>query len=207
MTSDQKMPRLWPPLKFDIKGGLCYTLSALLWNWRTLFSNIIFFPESGLVFSWGKIPNSAKIMLWRVNLSLQKYTFCKNWPIIVAQSWFGTRIYTRGLTLGQWSLSSKSKMFTYSFSLVFVQNFLSQSDQGPIQKRNLLFLFYFVNGRERTNGVKFIPPCLLRKLALLTCFARRIILIDQEPVFETNFSIDHDHLSKNCHIKYKNGTP
>ncbi len=33
--------------------------------------------------------------------------------------------------------------------------------------------FFFAYGRERTNGVKFIPPCSLRKFALLTCFARR----------------------------------
>ncbi len=37
----------------------------------------------------------------------------------------------------------------------------------------ILIFFFFAYGRERTNGVKFIPPCLLRKFASLTCFARR----------------------------------
>ncbi len=34
-------------------------------------------------------------------------------------------------------------------------------------------IFFFSHGRERTNGVKFIPPCSLRKFATLTCSARR----------------------------------
>ncbi len=38
---------------------------------------------------------------------------------------------------------------------------------------NFFFFFFFAYGKERTNGVKFIPPCSLRKFASLTCFARR----------------------------------
>jgi hypothetical protein len=45
----------------------------------------IFFPESGF-FSRAKNQNSVKIMLWRINLSLQKDTFCDNWTTIVGQS-------------------------------------------------------------------------------------------------------------------------
>ncbi len=41
-----------------------------------LFLAELFFPKSGL-FPREKIQNSAKIMLLRVNLSLQKYTFVK----------------------------------------------------------------------------------------------------------------------------------
>ena len=43
----------------------------------------------------------------------------------------------------------------------------------PIHKGNFFFFFPFAFGMERTNGVKFIPPCSLRKFASLTCFARR----------------------------------
>jgi hypothetical protein len=46
----------------------------------------------------------------------------------------------------------------------------------PIHMGN--FIFFFAYGRERRNGMKFIPPCLLRKLALLTCFALRWIKIN-----------------------------
>ncbi len=49
----------------------------------------------------------------------------------------------------------------------------------PIHKGNFKFFFFFAFGRESTNGVKFIPPCSLRKFALLTCFARRGIIINQ----------------------------
>jgi len=41
-----------------------------------------------------------------------------------------------------------------------------------IHMGNLNF-FFFAFKRERPNGVKFIPPCLLRKFTLLTCSARR----------------------------------
>ncbi len=37
----------------------------------------------------------------------------------------------------------------------------------------LFFFFFFAFGWKRTNGVKFIPPCSLRKFASLTCSARR----------------------------------
>jgi hypothetical protein len=54
----------------------------------------------------------------------------------------------------------------------------------PIHKGNfLLLLFFFAYGRERTNGVKFIPPYSLHKFAWLTCSARRGI--------KKNFSISN----------------
>jgi hypothetical protein len=65
--------------------------------------------------------NSAKITLWRVNLSLKKYTFCDNWTKIEAQSWFGARIYPRAFTLGSWPLNFRIKILKYTFSLVFVK--------------------------------------------------------------------------------------
>ncbi len=43
----------------------------------------------------------------------------------------------------------------------------------PIRKGKLSIFFFFAYGRENTNGVKFIPPYLLRKFASLTCSARR----------------------------------
>ncbi len=44
----------------------------------------------------------------------------------------------------------------------------------PIHMGNFFFFFFFFAfWRERTNGVKFIPPCLLRKFASLTYSARR----------------------------------
>ena len=132
-----------------------------------------------------------------MNLSLQKYTFCKYWTKIVGQSWFGARIYTRGLTLGGWPLNSEIKISSYSFSLVLYKNFYPNQTNGsknnwgwptdrrlttddrqtflswpPIHKGNFNF-FFCVYGRERMNGVKLIPPCLLRKFALLTCSACR----------------------------------
>ncbi len=43
----------------------------------------------------------------------------------------------------------------------------------PIHMGNFnFFFFFFAYGRERANGVKFIPPCSLRKFASLTCIAR-----------------------------------
>jgi hypothetical protein len=81
-----------------------------------IFKGNIVFPESGLIFSRAKNWNSAKITPWRINLSLQKYTFGENWTKIVAQSWFGTRISTRGLTLRCWPLNFRIKIFKYTFS-------------------------------------------------------------------------------------------
>jgi hypothetical protein len=51
MTSDQKMPRLWPPLKFDFEG-----VSYIPWvsNFeieKSYFFAIYFFPESGVICS------------------------------------------------------------------------------------------------------------------------------------------------------------
>ncbi len=46
----------------------------------------------------------------------------------------------------------------------------------PIQMGNFNFFFFFAYGRERTNGVKLIPPRSLRKFTLLTCFTRRVII-------------------------------
>ncbi len=44
----------------------------------------------------------------------------------------------------------------------------------PIHMGNFNFnFFFFLHWRERTNGVKFIPPCSLRKFASLTCLACR----------------------------------
>jgi hypothetical protein len=53
---------------------------------KSYFFAIYFFPESGVIFSSAKTQNSAEIAPWRINLSLQKYTFCDNWTKIVAQS-------------------------------------------------------------------------------------------------------------------------
>ncbi len=53
---------------------------------------------------------------------------------------------------------------------------------------NFFFFFFFAYGSVRTNGGKFIPPCLLCKFASLTCFARSGIKsklfsdIQEEPV-------------------------
>ncbi len=49
----------------------------------------------------------------------------------------------------------------------------------PIHMGNFnffLIFFFFAFGRQRTNGVKFIPPSSLRKFASLTCSARREII-------------------------------
>ncbi len=139
---------------------------------------------------------------------MKKYTFCDNWTKIVAQNWFGARIYPRALTLGSWPLNFRIKILKYKFSLVFVKKNLAQSDQWFKRKlgtnswqtdnrqttdrqtdrhfwadphpygKLIFFFFFFAYGRERTNRVKFIPPCLLCKFALLTCSARRGIKID-----------------------------
>jgi hypothetical protein len=53
---------------------------------KSFFLGALFFPESGLIFLKEKTQNSTKIMLWRINLSVQKYTFCKNWTKILDQS-------------------------------------------------------------------------------------------------------------------------
>ncbi len=142
---------------------------------------------------------------------MKKYTFCDNWTKIVAQSWFGARIYPRALTLVRWPLNFRIKILKYTFSLVFVKKKFSpirpkvqkiigdqlvtdnrQTDRQQTTDNRQTFLswppsiwkilifffffFFFAYGRERTNGVKFIPPCSLRKFALLTCFARRGII-------------------------------
>jgi hypothetical protein len=44
---------------------------------KSFFFGALFFPESGLIFLKENTQNSTKIMLWRINLSVQKYTFCK----------------------------------------------------------------------------------------------------------------------------------
>ena len=133
---------------------------------------------------------------------MKKYTFCDDWTKIVAQSWFCARIYPRALTLGRWPLNFRIKILKYSFSLVFVKKICpirrtvqkiigdelvtdrQQTDrqQTDRQQTNIFELtpihkktFFFHMG-GRTNGGKFIPPCLLRKFALLTCFARRGIM-------------------------------
>ncbi len=67
-------------------------------------------------------------MPWRINLSLKKYTFCDNWTKIVAQSWFGARIYPRAFTLECWPLNFRIKVIKYIFSLVFVKKILAKSD-------------------------------------------------------------------------------
>jgi hypothetical protein len=64
-------------------------------------------------------------MPWRLNLSLKKYTFCDYWTKIVAQSWFGARIYSRALTLGSWPLNFRIKILKYTFFLVFVKKIFS----------------------------------------------------------------------------------
>jgi hypothetical protein len=140
-------------------------------------------------------------MPWGINLSLKKYTFCDNWTKIVAQNWFGARIYPRALTLGPWPLYFRIIILKYIFPLVFVKKIYPnqtngskdnwgqtrdrQTDRQQTDNRQtflswppsiweiLIFFFFFAYGRERMNGVKFIPPCLLRKFASLTCSTRR----------------------------------
>ncbi len=86
---------LWRPL--DDLGS-----KNLILRWVFLYSECLTLklenPKFSRIFylSYGK--NSK---FWRVNLSLQKYTFCKNWTKIMGQSWFGARIYPRGLSLGE----------------------------------------------------------------------------------------------------------
>ncbi len=139
-----------------------------------------------------------------MNFSLKKYTFCDNWTKIEAQSWFGARIYPRALTLGSWPLNFRIKILKYTFSLVFVKknypNWTNGSKDNlgrtryrqtddrrqtdrqtflswPLSIREIFnFFFFFACGRERTNGVKFIPPYSLRKFASLTCSTRRGII-------------------------------
>ncbi len=79
----------------------------------------IFFPESGLIFCCEKNQNSPEITLWRINLSLQKYTFWKHWTKIVGQHWFGTRIYPRGL-----NLNFRIEILKCTFSLVFAKKII-----------------------------------------------------------------------------------
>jgi hypothetical protein len=56
---------------------------------------------------------------------MKKYTFCDDWTKIVAQRWFGARIYPRALNLGSWPLNFRIKILKYTFSLVFVGKKLS----------------------------------------------------------------------------------
>ena len=98
-----------------------------------IFSRIYFLNQAEY-FPRGKIPNSADKMCLRVNVSLQKYTFCKNWRKIVGQSWFGTRIWPMGLTFVEWSLSSKIKISTLTFSLAFVKIF---NPNQTIESKNI----------------------------------------------------------------------
>ncbi len=51
---------------------------------------------------------------WRIKLPLKKYTVCDDWTKIVAQCWFGARIYPRALTLGSWPLNFRIN-FTFNF--------------------------------------------------------------------------------------------
>ncbi len=125
-----KNAKAMTPIKFDFEG-----VSLIPWmpNFeieKTYFFAIYVFPWIRPNFFVGKNSNSVKISLWRVNLSFQKYTFCKNWKKLVAQSWFGARIYSRALTLGCWPLNFSIKILKYTFSLVFVKKNLAQSDQG-----------------------------------------------------------------------------
>jgi hypothetical protein len=130
-TLDQKMPKQWPPLKFDFEGGWAFLYpECLTLKLKNLFFSRIFFPlNQAKFFSKAKNLNVAKITPWRINLSLKKYTFCDNWTKIVAQSWFGARIYPRVLSLGCWPLNFRIKIPKYTFSLVFVKKNFAQSDQ------------------------------------------------------------------------------
>jgi hypothetical protein len=88
--------------------------------------------------------------------------------------------------------NSELKNSSYSFLLVFIKKFIQirPTDQkingnhqqtynrqiflsGPPSIWEILVNFFFEDGRERTNRVKFIPPCMLREFALLTCSTRR----------------------------------
>jgi len=51
-----------------------------------IFRGIFISLNQALFFPWAKNLNSAKIMLWRINLSLQKHTVCDQWTKIVAKS-------------------------------------------------------------------------------------------------------------------------
>ena len=73
MTSILRMVSLYPE---------CLTLKLI----NPIFLQYIFFSESGVIFSSAKTQNSAEIAPWRINLSLQKYTFCDNWTKFEAQS-------------------------------------------------------------------------------------------------------------------------
>ena len=81
-------------------------------------------------FSRAQNRNFAEIMPWRINLSLQKYTFCDNLTKIVGQSWFGNIIYPRALSLGCWPLNFRIKILKYSFSLVFVKKIWPYQTNG-----------------------------------------------------------------------------
>ncbi len=60
------------------------------------------------------------MMPWRKNLSLKKCTFCDDWTKIVAQGWFGARIYPRALTLGSWPLNFRINFINSHFHLLFL---------------------------------------------------------------------------------------
>jgi hypothetical protein len=89
-----------PHYNMILRGSLLYPKWLTLKLEHPIFRGIFISLNQALFFSWAKNLNSAKIMLWRINLSLQKHTVCDQWTKIVAKSWFGTRIYPRALTLG-----------------------------------------------------------------------------------------------------------
>ncbi len=131
MTSDQKMLKQWPPLKFDFEGGLFYTLMPSFKIEKSYFFAGYFFSWIRPNFFQGqKNWNSAEIAPWRINFSLKKYTFCENWTKIMDPRWFGPRIYPRILSLGCWPLHLRIKILKYIFSLVFVKKNSCQSGQG-----------------------------------------------------------------------------
>ncbi len=98
VRSDKKMPRQW--LQFC--GGLFYTLRVKLWNLNILFFCNIFFSWIRRNFFPGKKSKFCQLQALENKLIFAKMYFFDNWTKIEGQSWFGTRIYPRALTLWCW---------------------------------------------------------------------------------------------------------